>query len=734
MFDKTAFFAEYNDFYSTYPVDISNLREEWLAKDNADPDMSPFRCKAHLYEVAANGCDVHLFRNSPFYYEIKSGRPKNSWGLSGIGMFMRELRTSEAQRIRSILDPFDAERLMLTWDMIDWDHHCVGYDNVFAHGLLGFRKQAEDRLLGDCDDNQREFLNAVIVAMDSLIHFSNKFADKAESMLLSESDPDVRYRLTRIADTARRVPANPPSTFYEALNTMLFMREACSSLEGLGVSMYGQMDRILEPFYNADLESGRITKDEVKELLQAFLSITDARFDLELAPETSTTVSIGGQYRDGRPVYNELSLLIAEILVDLKLVNPKLNARVSGSHPQEYYELLSTTALSGSNVLAVFNDDTLISAHAGMGKAIEDCRIYANGGCQEPMLQNNEVNFKAYIYVNLLRILELTLYPERVSDADRECFILNDGAPSANTWDAFYNSFMTNLQGVVDGISAIAADAGSKAWLTNPCPMLSATIDDCIGKGMDMMQGGPRYNSSSLALNGFGTLLDSLYAIRHLVYEKSMLSVGDLRRILDEDYSGSEDLREYILKSIPKYGQDDDGVNAFTKKLASDIAVRASGQDNGRGGKFEASLFTYSFFRVWGEQWPATPDGRHAGQFFARGVNPAEYNSRELTAMLNSACSIPMNRFPGGCILDITLPSGIGSRVDIVAAIIRRFVEGGGAILQFSVVDKALLRQARMHPQEYPHLAVRVYGYSAYFTALHESIQDEIIARTEQIC
>lgn len=734
FFDKDAMFNEYNEYYSADPADISHLRTKWHALCSAEANISPFRSKAILYEVASDDCDVHIFRNNPFYYEIKSGRPRNSWGLSGIGMFLRDANTSELFRMRRITEKFDAERLFSAWDFIDWDHQSIGYDNVLKYGLRGLREKAEDRLSRPCSEMQREFLNAVIAAMNSLIKLSNKFADKAKAMLAHETDIQTIKRLELISETAGRIPEYPPSTFYEALNTLLFMREICNSLEGLGISMYGQLDRMLEPYYISDLKAGRITRSDAEYYIKSFLSITDARFDLSTAPETSNTISVGGQDRDGSLVYNELTQIICHSMTELRLTNPKLNARITPAHSDEYFDLLSKTALSGTNNIAIFNDEALIKAHSSMGKAIEDCRIYANGGCQEPMLQNNEVNFKAYIYVNLLRILEMTLYPERITNADREYFVgLADDKPlTAKSWSEFYSLFLTNFKSVIDGISAIAADAGSKAWITNPSPMLSATIDDCIEKGMDMFQGGARYNSASLALNGFGTLLDSLYSIKQLIYNEQKITIDELKSALDNDYNGYEDLREYILKHIPKYGQDNDSVNAFAKTLASDIAERSSGQDNGRGGKFEASLFTYFLYKVWGENWQATPDGRHKGDFFARGINPDEKYSGEMTSLMNSVCSVPADLFPGGCIVDVTLPTGIGNRIDIVSAVIKRFLDGGGSIMQINILNRDDLIDAKLHPERYPSLTVRVCGYSVYFTSLNDSFKDEIIARTLQ--
>ncbi|MBI2841996.1 MAG: hypothetical protein HYX78_01200 [Armatimonadetes bacterium] len=733
IFDGAEFFREMGQFYSAYPADVSDVEEEWRRRVRSGPGLSSFRCKALLYEVAAERCDVHLFRQSPFYYEIVTGRPRNSHGMDGLGALVLGLHTDEIEHVRSSIDCFEQERLFSSWEqLIDWDHHSVGYDNVLACGLGGLRETASERLERSSGETEQEFLASVVTALDSLMSLSSRFADRAEEMLDTEDDPAVRARLLRIAETARRVPAEPARTFYEALSGILFMREACASLDGIGVCILGHLDRMLEPYYRSDINAGRLTEAEAKSLLQAFLAATDARFDLSTGPETATTVNIGGQDRSGRPVYNEVTRIICEVFLEMRLVNPKVNARICAAHPDEYYNLLARAALSGCNVLAIFNDETIIRAHAERGKAVEDCRLYVSGGCQELMLQNTEVNFRGCIYLNLLKVLELTIHPERSTEADREHFILDDTGPACGSFEAFYESFLNNLKSVLNGVSSMGADAGSHAWRINPCPMTSATVSGCIENGRDMMQGGAKYNSSSISLNGFGTLVDSLYSIKELVYDRRAFSMDELKRILDENYRGHEGVRRRILREIPKYGQDQDDVNAFARRLAADIARLASGQDNGRGGKFEASLFSYGLFHKWGEVSPATPDGRLAGEPLSRGMGPSGYGTiNGVTAVINSACSIPMDKYPGGGVLDISLPIGMNKRFDIAAALIRRFIEGGGSILQMNVMDNETLKKARANPLEYPWLVVRVYGFSARYVSLPADVQDEILSRTQ---
>ena len=726
-FDKQAFFQEYEQYYSKTSTDTSATKDKWLQLLN--DEQSPFVQKKMLYLAELETCKVHLFKTSPFYYVIEDSRPRNMWGMTGVGALMRERNWEHTALVQPIIDAFREEAAFVSWQFIDWDHQCAGYDNILQYGLECLRQKALVRLETVETTGQKEFLEAAIVSMECLIAFANRHADLAEEMLKTETDPDVVNRLTRISQTARKCPAQAPTSFYEALNSILFYREACSGLEGIGVSIYGQLDRMLAPYYESDLAAGAITPEEAYYLIKSFMAITDARFDLSNGPETSTTVNIGGMDREGKPVFNDITEMICRSIKDLHLSNPKLNAHVCADSPKEYVDLLADLTVSETNILAVFADETNIAANVRIGKSLEDSRLGVNGGCQEPVLQNTESNFRATIYVNLLKPLQLTMHPEKATSLDLEYFKLTDVGPKATTFDEFYQAFKTNLSAMLDSISAMGAVYEAKAVIMNPSPMLSCSVDDCLSKAVDILGGGARYNTSGISLNGMGSLLDSLMGIKKLVFDDKVCTMDELRAALDADYVGYEYIQDYVLRRVPKYGEDTPELNDFTAMVGSDVADAANGQPNGRGGKFEATLFTYTIFKVWGSMFQATPDGRKSGQYFTRGMSPAEKNAGVLTSVLNAASTIPMEKYAGGGVLDINLPAGDKLTNDVVSALIYKFVQDNGSILQLSAIDKDVLLKAQSNPEAYPNLIVRVAGYSAYFNILEKSIQDEIINR-----
>ena len=737
--ERSAFEGELDAHYATYPGNVAHIEREIRDISARHPEWLPYTRKAAGYDLIANKCAVKVFRHFPFYFEVDVGKPRTDLGAGGVGAWMkrepfgRELAASGSAWWK----PCYENGLSLGWAVLDDNHHGLGYDNVFRYGLSGLIKRAEARLKKAGNEKERAFLEAPIAGNRALITLAGRFADEAERLLAGEQDPEIRRRLRRIADTARRVPAQPPETFYEALNTILFMKEVTQSFEGNGISVYGHLDRILFPYYQNDLAKGRITREEAKDLVCFFLAFSDARFGMKRMRNhvgTNGTIGIGGCDAQGTPVFNDITRMIIEAHLEARFVDPKLNARVSPRHPREYFDLLARLIVSGSNNLAIFNDDVVIEANVKMGKALQDCRLYVGGGCQENLLENTEVNSRATMYLNLAQVLLAGFFPERCSFfAEREGiqFATYEGCWA---FEEVYDAFLRNLKAVVDAHIAQRNRTEAEGWRYNPCPLHSSTLGDCIEKALDMMEGGARYSFGSVSLTGIGTLVDALYAIRRVVYEPKQVSLSRLKEMLAADFQGEEAFRQYLIHRVPKFGQDDEAIRAFSAKVFADVARVSSGKPNTRGGRYEASLFSFRSFVDLGRKTGATPDGRKAGEYLSQGMSPSTLAlGRECTLgqVLRALEPLDLTLYPVVAVLDVKLPVARGCWSQFVVPVIRRFVESGGSVLQINVADRAVLLEAKKHPERHPDLVVRISGFSAYFNTLAETVQDEIIARTE---
>jgi pyruvate-formate lyase len=736
---KDKLFREFSQFYSLYPIDMTKFDQQLERLYYENLGVSPYRVKSFIYRTAAELCHVHLFKYCPFYFEVITGRPRNSGTSgfppeSGVGAWMMRKNKHIADDYKMWYNNYATEDIINTIMFVDFAHHCAGYDNVLQKGLAGIITEAKIELTKTKDLEEKEFLKAVIEGNQALIALCEKFSQKAREMLEKEEDEEVKQRLNCIAETAQRVPKNPPQTFFEALNTILLIREACISLDGIAVAVLGQLDRMLERFYLSDIQKGILTRDEAKDLITWFLVITDARFDYKNTTNgTNISVTIGGCDNNGKIVFNEVTKMIIEIYEEQGLVNPKLQARISKDHPNEYFRMLGKLVSIGSNVSSILNDDVIIPSQTMLGKNIKDCRVYAAGGCQEPILQNTEVNCRAYFYLNLLQVLNMTLFPEKFDIFRREG--LKAPRLQWNSFEEFYNDCFFILQQLCSKFAQRLNEFETIWPEYSPCPFYSSTIKDCVKNRKDVTAGGARYNNSSIALVGIGNFIDSLFAVKKAIFDNGVISMGELKKALTDNFQFDEDLRQYLLSRIEKYGQDTREINNFAKKIFNDVAKKSAGMKNSRGGMFEASLFTFFAYDWLKDNTGATPDGRLRGERLSRGISPAETTTGvNIGKLFHTISEIDLEEFPGSGVIYLDMPLTLKqSSPDIYAHIIKCACQAGIIALDFNIVDRDILLKARENPDSYRSIVVRVCGYSAYFTALDNVVQDEIIDRIQRI-
>jgi formate C-acetyltransferase len=249
-----------------------------------------------------------------------------------------------------------------------------------------------------------------------------------------------------------------------------------------------------------------------------------------------------------------------------------------------------------------------------------------------------------------------------------------------------------------------------------------------------MMAGGARYNFGSVSLTGAGTLIDSLYAVRRVVYERGLVSLAELGDMLAADFAGAEPFRQHLINRVPKFGREDEAVRSFSARVFADLARVSSGRENTRGGRYEASLFSFRTFADMARGTGATPDGRKADEHLSPGMSPSllSLGRRSTVGQVLSALEpLDLTLYPVVAVLDVKLPAcAPGRGAPLLTPVIRRFLDAGGSVLQVNCVDAAMLLEARAHPERHPDLVVRISGYSAYFNTLSEELKDEVIGRT----
>jgi len=700
------------------------------------PETPSVLMKSHLHTLMAQHFEPVIFEGNPFFFEMGL-REGNSWGLihyTAAGyvrawqsktIHQRHPILFQLEEMASKIYDLDTLGLCQAQNTFDGDHHTLGYTELFRLGVNGLLEKAEAAAAAFAGE-EAAFCQAAAESCRALLLIAEKFGKKAELLLETTADETSRKYLRMMAETARRVPAQPPRTFVEGLSMLLFTREAVATLEGLGISQLGHVDRLLGPLYEQDIAQGRLTREEAAELVGIWMLPTDIKFDLHNTawPETSTCIQLGGCDEEGKPVYNEVTRLFIQEHHRLELVNPKLNCRYNSDSPREYLELAGKAILAGHNNFVLINDDIVIQGLMRSGVEEKDARLYVSGGCQETMIEGCGHTEGVAFYASMPRVLDLFLRPDFGSPAFIPVF------EKADTFEDFHRQFLSAMDHF---LSIVIDQRNMRQGLMKHalvCPLFSATQKGCIESGRDYTFGGARYNFSTISLTGLGTMADILCAIKKLVYEDRRCTMEELKAALAANWEGFESLRQAAL-AAPKYGHNVPEADALANDFLTRLAALLRQRKNERGGMHIPSLFVYYHFESFARALRATPDGRRAYDLISPGAAPSQLLPiRDVTEPVKSMQRVDFTACGGGSsVLDVKLPLSNHMTPQIFASFVQACGKYRCPTLQPNVVSQEDLLDARVHPEKHRQLVVRICGLSAYFVALTPQVQEEIIAR-----
>ena len=633
-------------------------------------------------------------------------------------------------------------------------HIIVDYPKVLSRGLEGVIEEAEEarRSLSLYDAaalRKRPFLEAVTIACRAAVRFGARYAEEAQRQAQREADPLRRAELERIAQACRRVPAKPPHTFHEAVQSAWFVH-LITQIESNGHSFsLGRFDQYTYPFYQADIQAGRLTEEQALELLQCLwlklFSVIKIRpwahTRFGIGYPTYQNVTIGGQTRDGQDTTNELSYMVLRTIRETRLTQPNVSARYHSRTPERFLMECARTIRLGFGMPAMKNDEAIIPALLEKGVRPEDAHDYAIVGCVEAAVPGKwGYRNTGMAFLNLLKVLELAyndgrdpntgivLHPGRGDLADFRSF--------DELYEAFREqlNFYTHCHVVMDTVGDLALEE------LVPDGFCSALVADCIARGKTIKEGGAIYDVVSGLESGVANVANALMALRKLVYEEGSLTADEVKRALETDFAHAEGERvRQRLLSAPKYGNDVDEVDELAARVLKDYLAEASKYRTTRygrgpiGGTYAGSTSNISANVPLGQGVCATPDGRRAGEPIAEGVSPFRGTDvKGPTAVMRSVTKLPTIKMIAQ-LLNLRLsPGGLETEEGLrhLVQLLRGFQALKGWHVQFNTVSTEVLLEAQKHPGKYRDLVVRVAGYSALFVALDKATQDDIIART----
>ncbi|MGD9610820.1 MAG: formate C-acetyltransferase/glycerol dehydratase family glycyl radical enzyme [Desulfovibrionaceae bacterium] len=628
-------------------------------------------------------------------------------------------------------------------------HISVDYAKVLAKGLDGVIAEAEATLAAlDMTNPQHAakitFLNAVLIANRAVIAFARRFADLAASLAEKEGNAIRQAELLEIARICAKVPAKPAETFAEALQSFWFI-QLVLQLESNGHSISPmRFDQYLFPYLLADKA---ITTEKAQELLDLlFIKFNEIN---KVRDEGSTkafggypmfqNLIVGGVDRQGEDATNPLSYMCLQATANTRLYQPSISIRVHSETPRALYEKAAEVTRLGLGMPAYYNDRFIIPALLSRGLTREDARDYGIIGCVEPQVGGKTEGWHDAAFFNIAKVLELTLNngvdPLSGARLGPETGDLTTFATYDDLMAAYRAQMAYDVRLLVISDNAVDTAHGQRA----PLPFLSSLVDDCIAKGKSLQEGGAHYNFTGPQGVGVANVADSLAAIRKLVYEDKAVSLAELKQALATDFAGveGETLRQMLLNRAPKYGNDEPYADEIAHEGALVYCKEVEKYTNPRGGTFQPGLYPVSANVPLGAVVGATPDGRKAGAPLADGVSPVSgMDHSGPTASVKSVTKLDHVIASNGTLLNMKFhPNALKDEqgVSNLIAVTETLFNGGGTHIQYNVISKETLTDAQDHPDSYRGLVVRVAGYSAFFTSLDRSIQDDIISRTEQM-
>lgn len=673
-------------------------------------------------------------------------------------------------------------------------HVTVDYGLVLKIGFAGIIQKAEKALasLDECDGElceKRAFLKAVIESYQAAITYAERYSALAYSLAEKCTDPVRKNELLEIAKNCSNVPRNGAQSFYEACQAFWFVQMLIQT-ESSGHSISpGRFDVYMYPYYKKDLDSGKITREYAQELMDClWIKLNDLSKARDAASAAGfagysmfQNLIAGGQDRNGEDITNDLSIMCINASMHTMLPQPSLSVRVWNKTPHAFMVKAAELTRTGIGLPAYYNDEVIIPALVSRGLTLQDAREYNIIGCVEPQKAGKTDGWHDAAFFNMCRPLELVF--SNGVDKGKQVGLKTGDVAEMKTFDEFYDAYKKQTEYMI----SLMVDADNAIDLAHaqrcPLPFLSGMIEDCIGRGKSAQEGGAIYNFTGPQGFGVANMADSLYSIKKLVFEDKKITLSELKEALENNFgkaAGNDDAEKITLgvikelskqgvnvseeqiakiysgiangvpsggnsryaeihemiESVPKFGNDIPEIDEFARDVAYTYTRPVEKYTNPRGGKYQAGLYPVSANVPLGAQTGATPDGRYAYTPVADGVSPSA--GRDIsgpTASANSVAKLDHYIASNGTLFNMKFhPSALKgtSGIESFITLIRGYFDQKGSHMQFNVVSRETLQDAQKHPENYKGLVVRVAGYSALFTTLSKSLQDDIINRTEQ--
>ena len=624
----------------------------------------------------------------------------------------------------------------------------AGYKWLIESGIIGIEKVIKKRraklditVPGDYEKDY--YLKSLLIVSDGIKTLAERYADEACRLANIEKDSDRKKELLEIAQICQHVPKNPARTFREALQAFYFY-QICIFMEQNAASYNpGRMDQYLWPYYKADIEEGRITKDKAQELLDClWVKFSEpCLFQDAVTAEYAAgypmfqNVCVGGVDDTGRNAVNDLSYMILQATIDVQLYQPSLSVRYSlAKNPNLFLRKIVELISLGTGFPAFHNDDVGIRMLMNKGIPFKEAINWNPCGCVETNLEGRLRHYTALADINLGSVVEFALLDGKNRKSGK---YISERTGNPVKFKE-YEDFLTAVKKQIQYLTRAAVKGShviDEVCMKRPCPVLSLTFKECIERAMDYAWGGAKYNTGNgIILIGVADLINSMAAVRHIVFNTKRATMAQLIEAINHNFEGHENIQQLCLEA-PKYGNDDPMVDDIAADIFTFIADEIE-RYSSKFGRMTPGILPVSGNTPFGLEVGALPSGRKAWKPLADGISPSggtDINGP--SSVLKSVANIPHDRFVQGTLLNMKVePAMLSDENGItqIMALLKSLCSLGIYHVQFNVVDREKLIDAQQNPEQHKGLLVRVAGYTAYFVELGKDVQDEIIGRTVQ--
>lgn len=597
-------------------------------------------------------------------------------------------------------------------------HLTIDFETVLRDGINAVKANAEKALIKYQNTEKEAFIKSCLSCIESIEIWRGRYLNA-----LSER-PEYKTNYENLL----RVPFEPATTFYEAVQSLWFtfaFVRLCGNWPGIG-----RIDYLLGGYLKKDLESGIITLDEAREILSHFFikgcEWVNGQYIGSGDAQHYQNILLGGIDESGNEVTNEVSYLVLDILEELGISDFPTTVRVNKNSDEAFLRRVAQVMRYGGGILAIYNEDLVIDALVKAGYDLSEARKFANDGCWEVQVPGK--TYFSYIPFDSLQILQ------------QKTLLGYDQSLAFDCFEDLYKQFISDLYEAVHGIYLNITNGLKnintleRQWEW-PCTVVSLFEQGCIEKGASYADGGPVYNVISPHIGGIADTVNSLYALKKLVYEENRITLREFLSVLRNNWEGEEPLRQYVLNRYSYYGNDNDEVDAIAARVLSDFADICNSFNGKSGYRFPGGVSTFGRQLEWAPGRLASPHGRKQWEVLAANASPTPGTDKEgATAIIRSYCKADLSKLATGAALDIRLlPSSVAGEdgLQALVSLMRGFVSLGGFFMQPDVVDAAVLREAQEHPEDYQTLSVRVSGWNARFVTLDKEWQDMVIEQNE---